>query len=155
MEIKTKGAEQIRQQGFAAVTLKAFAAWVQENAVTALPVTTGCCSCFAQLRQTGTEIVFNPHHADVLVVSGALSNKAAFVLRRIYDQMPSPKYVIAMGTCAVNKGLFAHSYAVVDVADIVPVDVYIPGCPPGTEEMKKGMEALRRVIREKTKDDRK
>ena len=125
MEVRAKWAEQIRQQGFAAVTLKAFAAWVQENAITALPLTTGCCSCFTQLQQTGTEILFNPHHADVLVVSGALSNKAAFVLRRLDDQLPSPKYVIAMGTCAVNTGLFAHSYAVVDVADIVPVDVYI------------------------------
>ena len=152
MEVKAEWAEQMRQQGFATTTLKAFAAWIQKNAVTALPLTAGCCSCFSQLQQAGAELVFNPHHADVLVVSGALSNKAAFVLRRIYDQMPSPKYVIAMGTCAVNKGLFAHSYAVADVADIVPVDVRIPGCPPGIEEMKKGMEALHRVIREKMKD---
>ena len=152
MEIKrTDWQEQICKQGFAAMTLKAFAAWIQENAITAVPVTTGCCSCFNQLRQAGTEIVFNPRHADVLIVSGALSNKAAFVLRRFYEQMPSPKYVIAMGTCAVNKGLFASSYAVTDVSDIIPVDVYISGCPPCTKDMEEGMRALRCVIRNKTK----
>lgn len=153
MEIKADNwPDQVRRQGFAAVTLKAFAVWVQENAVAAMPVSTGCCSCFGQLQQSGVEPVFNPHHADVLVVSGALSNKAAFVLRHIYEQMPSPKYVVAMGTCAANKGLFAHSYAVADVADIVPVDVFIPGCPPGAKEMAEGLRALRRVIRDKMKD---
>ncbi|MBR1778462.1 MAG: NADH-quinone oxidoreductase subunit NuoB [Alphaproteobacteria bacterium] len=153
MEIKEiDWLDQMRQQGFAAITLRVFAAWVQENAAAAMPVSMGCCSCFGQLQQVGVAPVFNPHHADVLVVSGALSNKAAFVLRRIYDQMPSPKYVIAMGTCAVNKGLFAHSYAVADVADIVPVDVFIPGCPPGAKEMTEGIRALRRVIRDKIRN---
>ena len=151
MEVKKRWLTQMRLRGFAATTLKSFSSWVQENAVAALPVTTGCCSCFNQLRQADAEIVFNPHHADVLVVSGALSNKAAFVLRRLYDQMPSPKYVIAMGTCAVNKGIFEDSYAVADVSDIVPVDVRIPGCPPGQKEMAEGMKKLRQIIREKTK----
>lgn len=152
MEVKRSEQEAFSgKKGFFTTTLKAFAAWVQENAVTTVPVATGCCSCFNQLRQSGAEIVFNPRHADVLVVSGALSNKAAFVLRRIYDQMPSPKYVVAMGACAVNKGLFADSYAVADVADIVPVDVYIQGCPPDANDVAEGMRALRNIICERTK----
>lgn len=151
MEINSVSApDQQSQKGFVVTTLKAFAAWVQESAVAAMPVSTGCCSCFSQLQQAEVEPVFNPHHADVLVISGALSNKAAFVLRRIYDQMPSPKYVIAMGTCAVNKGLFARSYAVADVRDIVPVDVFIPGCPPSAQDMADGLKTLRDVIRKKT-----
>lgn len=151
MEMKSGLMANMRLHGFAATTLKVFSSWVQKNAAAAVPVTTGCCSCFTALRQADVDIVFNPHHADLLVVNGALSNKAAFVLRRIYEQMPSPKYVIAFGTCAANKGLFHDSYAVADVADIVPVDVVIPGCPPGPQDMAEGMEKLRRIIGIKTK----
>lgn len=151
MEVTSRDLQdQIYRQGFAVTALRSFIAWAQGNAVSAFPVSTGCCCCFSQLRQAGAEPVFNPHHADVLVVCGVLSNKAASAVRRIYDQMPCPKYVIALGSCAASGGLFANSYAVANVKDILPVDVFIPGCPPDTGAVSVGLEALRRVIRTKT-----
>ncbi|MBO4521106.1 MAG: NADH-quinone oxidoreductase subunit NuoB [Alphaproteobacteria bacterium] len=144
--------DQMHRQGFAITALQTFIAWAQGCAVSALPVSTGCCCCFSQLRQAGAEPVFNPHHADVLVVGGFLSNKAAFAVRRIYDQMPCPKYVIALGSCAASGGLFANSYAVADVKDILPVDVFIPGCPPDAKAVSEGMKALRRAIRTKARE---
>ena len=154
MEIKSDGwQDQMRRQGFAITALRSFAAWAQGNAVSALSVSTGCCCCFPQLRQAEVEPVFNPHHADVLIVSGTLSHKAAFAVRRIYDQMPHPKYVIVLGSCAVSGGLFANSYAVAKVEDILPVDVYIPGCPPDAKAVASGLEKLRRVIRKKVMEE--
>ena len=150
MEMKSDSwQDQMRRRGFAVTALQTFIAWAQGNAVAALPISTGCCCCFSQLQQAGAEPVFNPRHADVLVVGGALSNKAAFAVRRIYDQMPYPKYVIALGSCAVSGGLFANSYAVANVKDILPVDVFIPGCPPDAKAVSAGMKTLRHVIRTK------
>ena len=139
-----------RYRKAALTAMKSFAAWAQKNAVTVFPVSTGCCCSFGQLQQEGEKIVFNPHHADVLVVGGALNHKAAAVIRRIYDQMPSPKYVIAWGCCAADGGLFSGSYAVARIEDVVPVDVFIPGCPPDAAAVAEGMAALRRIIRKKS-----
>ena len=148
--MKTSGSPLLQRYGKAALTaLKTLAAWAQTNAVTVFPVSTGCCCSFGQLQQAGAEIVFNPHHADVLVIGGTLSRKAAVAVRRIYDQMPSPKYVVAWGGCVADDGLFAGSYAVVRAADVLPVDVSIPGCPPDADAVAEGMAALRRVMREK------
>lgn len=142
--------EDVRRYGFAAVSLKGLAAWAQKNALRAMPVSLGCCSCFSQMRQAGMTPVFNPHHADVLIVAGALSNKAAPAVRRIYEQMPSPKYVIAVGSCADNGGIFADSYAVVPcAADILPVDVSVPGCPPSAEDFIRAVKELRRRVGER------
>ena len=92
MEIKRDGwLDRLQKHGVAAVAFQTLAAWVCAQAETGMPVSTGCCSCFAQMNRAGMEPVFNPHHADVLVVNGALSAKAAVVARRIYDQMPTPK----------------------------------------------------------------
>ena len=142
MEIKAESRTRKRMAAF----LKAFAAWAQKNAFSVFPVPAGCGCCFEQLRQTGADIVSNPHHADVLLVGGALSRKAASTVRRLYDQMPEPKYVVAWGGCAASGGLFSGSYATADVADILPVDVYIPGCPPDAAAIEKGMTALRKVV---------
>ena len=147
MEIKS---DAVRRKGKKSEALKAFAAWVQKNALTVFPVSTGCCSGFGLLKQEGVEPAFNPHHADVLVVSGTISHKAAGVVRRIYEQMPSPKYVIAWGGCAVSGGLFANSYAVVKASDILPVDVSVPGCPPDEKAARAGLEELCRIMENKT-----
>jgi len=73
-------------------------------------------------------------HGDILVVTGAVTKKAAERLRRLYDQMPNPKYVIAVGACANSGGVFAKSYSVVGGADkVIPVDMHVPGCPPRPE----------------------
>ncbi len=82
----------------------------------------------------GVKLSPSIRHGDILVVTGAVTKKAAERLKRLYDQMPNPKYVIAVGACANSGGVFAKSYSVVGGADkVIPVDIYVPGCPPRPE----------------------
>ena len=85
----------------------------------------------------------SPRHADVLVVSGSVPRKIKDRLKRIYDQMPVPKFVVAVGSCAISGGVFQDCYNVMEgVDDIVPVDAYIPGCPPKPEAILDGVVKL-------------
>ncbi len=82
----------------------------------------------------GVKLAPSIRHADILVVTGAVTKKAAERLKRLYEQMPNPKYVIAVGACACDGGVFRKSYSVVAGVDkVIPVDVYVPGCPPRPE----------------------
>lgn len=90
----------------------------------------------------------SPRHSDLLIVSGTLCNKMAQALRRIYDQMPEPRYVISMGSRANGGGYYHYSYSVVRGCDLViPVDIYVPGCPPSAEALVYGILLLQRKIR--------
>ncbi|ATD82709.1 MULTISPECIES: NADH-quinone oxidoreductase subunit B [Desulfovibrio] len=120
------------------------------------PVTFGLACCAIEMMATGAAhhdldrfgIIFraSPRQADCMVVAGTLSKKMAPVLRRVYDQMPEPRYVLAMGSCACSGGLF-QSYAVTQGVDqIVPVDVYVPGCPPRPEALFDGFIRLQEII---------
>ena len=85
---------------------------------------------------------------DVMIVAGTLTNKMAPALRKVYDQMPEPRYVISMGSCANGGGYYHYSYAVVRGCDrIVPVDIYVPGCPPTAEALVYGILQLQKKIR--------
>jgi NADH-quinone oxidoreductase subunit B len=90
----------------------------------------------------------SPRQSDVMIVAGTLCNKMAPALRKVYDQMSEPKYVISMGSCANGGGYYHYSYSVVRGCDrIVPVDIYIPGCPPTAEALLYGIMQLQRKIR--------
>jgi NADH-quinone oxidoreductase subunit B len=95
----------------------------------------------------------SPRQSDVMIVAGTLTNKMAPALRKVYDQMPEPRWVISMGSCANGGGYYHYSYSVVRGCDrIVPVDIYIPGCPPTAEALVYGILQLQRKIqRENTR----
>ena len=108
------------------------------------------------LARFGSEVFrASPRQADVMIVSGRVSRKMAPVLRRIYDQMPEPKWVISMGACATSGGVF-DNYAIVQGVDkVVPVDVYIPGCPPRPEMLIHAVMMLQdKVMKESLRDRR-
>lgn len=102
------------------------------------------------LARFGYEVFRNsPRQADVMIVAGTITEKMAPIVVRLYDQMPEPKWVIAMGSCACGGGPFTDSYAVVNGADkLIPVDIYIPGCPPRPEALIDGMLKLKEKVGE-------
>ena len=90
----------------------------------------------------------SPRQSDLIIVSGTLTNKMAPALRKVYDQMPEPRYVISMGSCANGGGYYHYSYSVVRGCDrVIPVDIYVPGCPPTAEALLYGVLLLQRKIR--------
>ena len=92
----------------------------------------------------------SPRQSDVMIVAGTLTNKMAPALRKVYDQMPEPRWVISMGSCANGGGYYHYSYSVVRGCDrIVPVDIYVPGCPPSAEALLYGILQLQKKIRNK------
>ncbi len=96
----------------------------------------------------GVKLSPSIRHADILIVTGAVTKKAAERLKRLYEQMPRPKYVIAVGACAIDGGVFSKSYSVVAGADrVVPVDIYVPGCPPRPEAILDGVVQLVQKLR--------
>ncbi len=125
--------------------------WAQRNSV--WPATFGLACCAIEmmaagaahydLSRWGMEIFrASPRQADLMIVAGRVSQKMAPVLRQVYDQMVEPKWVISMGVCASSGGMF-NNYAIVQGVDqIVPVDVYVPGCPPGPETLMHGILTL-------------
>jgi Ni,Fe-hydrogenase III small subunit len=100
-------------------------------------------NAFYDLERFGLRFVASPRHADVLMVTGPVTKNMREALLRTYNATPDPKWVVALGTCAVDGGIFAGSYAVVGgVKDVIPVDLHIRGCPPSPAEMLKGLIAL-------------
>lgn len=131
--------------------------WGRSNSVWPLTFATSCCgiefmcvgAARADFARFGWEVTRNsPRQADVVFVAGTIVHKMAPVLKRLYDQMAEPKYVIAMGGCAISGGPFKDSYHVVNgVNEIIPVDVYIPGCPPRPDAVLYGMMQLQRKMK--------
>ncbi|MFI1969418.1 NADH-quinone oxidoreductase subunit B [Streptomyces cinnamoneus] len=136
------GLEEKLPSGFLLTTVEQAAGWVRKASV--FPATFGLACCAIEMMTTGAGRydmarfgmeVFrgSPRQADLMIVAGRVSQKMAPVLRQVYDQMPNPKWVISMGVCASSGGMF-NNYAIVQGVDhIVPVDIYLPGCPPRPE----------------------
>lgn len=140
--------------------------WGRKNSLWPLTFATSCCGIEMMaagaprhdFARFGMEVYrASPRQADVIVVAGTITNKMAPVLKMLYDQMSEPKYVIAMGACAVSGGPFyLNSYNVVKGVDhIIPVDVFVPGCPPRPEALLYGMIQLQRKIETETMKSRK
>ena len=107
-------------------------------------------NAFYDLERFGLRFVASPRHADVLMVTGPVTKNMREALERTYNATPDPKWVVAVGACAVDGGIFAKSYAVAGgVNDVIPVDLHIRGCPPSPRELLKGLLALFRATNEK------
>jgi NADH-quinone oxidoreductase subunit B len=141
--------------GILTTTLQKAAHWAQTQSM--WPATFGLACCAIEMMATGASHydlarfgmeVFraSPRQADLMIVAGRLSQKMAPVLRQVYDQMAEPKWVISMGACASTGGMFNNYALVQGVDEIVPVDMYIPGCPPGPQSLMHGILTLQSKI---------
>jgi NADH dehydrogenase (ubiquinone) Fe-S protein 7 len=135
-------------------TLDQVANWARQSSL--WPMTFGLACCAVEMMHLSTPrydqdrlgIIFraSPRQSDVMIVAGTLTNKMAPALRQVYDQMPDPRWVISMGSCANGGGYYHYSYSVTRGCDrIVPVDIYVPGCPPTSEALMYGIFQLQKV----------
>jgi NADH-quinone oxidoreductase subunit B len=146
--------------GFVTTKLDEMIKWSRKNSLWPMPLGISCCAiemmAFAAPRfdvsRFGAEVFrFSPRQSDLMIVAGTVTYKMAKVVRKIYDQMPDPKWVIAMGACTSTGGMY-RSYPVVQGIDLfVPVDVYVAGCPPRPDNLLKGLMEIQKKIQHGTK----
>jgi NADH-quinone oxidoreductase subunit B len=148
--------DEISDKGFVVAQLDKVVNWARTGSL--WPMTFGLACCAVEMMHAymsrydldrfGVVPRASPRQSDVMIVAGTLCNKMAPALRKVYDQMAEPRWVISMGSCANGGGYYHYSYSVVRGCDrIVPVDVYVPGCPPTAEALVYGILQLQKKIR--------
>ena len=149
-------ANELNDKGFVIAQMDKLVNWARSGSM--WPMTFGLACCAVEMMHTAASrydldrfgVVFrpSPRQSDVMIVAGTLTNKMAPALRKVYDQMAEPRWVISMGSCANGGGYYHYSYSVVRGCDrIVPVDIYVPGCPPTAEALLYGILQLQKKIR--------
>ena len=147
---------ELSDKGFLVTSSEALIQWARTGSLMWMTFGLACCAVemmqMSMPRYDAERFGFapraSPRQSDVMIVAGTLTNKMAPALRKVYDQMPEPRYVISMGSCANGGGYYHYSYSVVRGCDrVVPVDIYVPGCPPTAEALLYGVMLLQRKIR--------
>ena len=152
-------ANPLLDRGFVVTSIDALLNWARSGSM--WPMTFGLACCVIEMMQAGAArydldrfgVIFrpSPRQSDVMIVAGTLTNKMAPAFRKVYDQMSNPKWVISMGSCANGGGYYHYAYSVTRGCDrVVPVDVYVPGCPPTAEALIYGILQLQAKIRRET-----
>lgn len=140
--------------------LESIVAWGRKNSLWPMPYGTACCGIEMMsvmgprydLARFGAEVVrFSPRQADLLIVAGTITEKMSPVILRIYQQMLEPKYVLSMGACASSGGFYRAYHVLQGVDKIIPVDVYVPGCPPTPEAVLDGVMGIQKMIQDGAK----
>ncbi len=151
----------LQNDGFITTTIETMIDWSRKNSVWPMPMGISCCAiemmAFAAARfdaaRFGSEVFrFSPRQSDLMIVAGTVTYKMAWVVRKIWDQMPDPKWCMAMGACTSSGGMY-RSYSVVQGIDLfLPVDIYVAGCPPRPDALIQGlMDIQAKINKEKSK----
>ncbi len=155
--------DDLSDKGFVVASLDDVIAWARTGSLWWMTFGLACCAVEMMhssmprydVERMGFAPRASPRQSDVMIVAGTLTNKMAPALRKVYDQMAEPRYVISMGSCANGGGYYHYSYSVVRGCDrIVPVDIYVPGCPPTAEALVYGILQLQKKIRRTVALDR-
>lgn len=158
--ILTQAIKDARERGFVTGKLDDVVKWARSGSL--WPMTFGLACCAVEMMHAASSrydmdrfgMLFrpSPRQSDIMIVAGTLTNKMASALRKVYDQMPEPRWVISMGSCANGGGYYHYSYSVVRGCDkVVPVDIYVPGCPPTAEALLYGLLTLQKKIQRNSK----
>ena len=146
----------MRNKGFVVAKIDRLFTWARTGSL--WPMSFGLACCAVEMMHAGASrydldrfgIIFraSPRQSDIMIVEGTIANKMAPALRKVYDQMPEPRWVLSMGSCANGGGYYHYSYSVVRGCDrVVPVDIYVPGCPPTAEALLYGILQLQKKIK--------
>jgi NADH-quinone oxidoreductase subunit B len=147
---------------FVTTKVSELANWGRKNSLWPMPFGTACCaiefmsvlSSHYDLARFGAEVLrFSPRQSDLLMVMGTITDKMGPILKKIYDQMPEPKWVLCMGACATSGGFYRAYHVMQGIDEIIPVDVYIPGCPPSPEAVMQAVIMIQRLIEKEREID--